>query len=108
MSIIAFFQLEHKRNVDFSGGKLTFSNIYFDYYLIISYNMAMNVSRTDTIRGLWDELNQVLFTWIDDNIGKRDATHRLFMTGCEAVVKPHESTFGRAARGSRGRPRRNR
>ena len=31
--------------------------------------MTMNASRNDTIRGLWDELNQGLFPWIDDNIG---------------------------------------
>ncbi len=50
--------------------------------------MAMNASRTDTVRGLWDELNQGLFPWIDDNIGELDAAHRLFMAVCEAVVRP--------------------
>ena len=47
----------------------------------------MKVSRTCSVRGLWDELNQGLFPWIDDNIGELDAAHRLFMAVCEAVIK---------------------
>ena len=35
--------------------------------------MVMNVSRTDTIHGLWDELNKGIFPWIDDNIGELDS-----------------------------------
>ena len=38
--------------------------------------------------GLWDELNQGIFPWIDDNIGELDAKNRLFMAVCEAVISP--------------------
>ena len=50
----------------------------------------MKTSCAGAIRGLWDELNQGLFPWIDDNIGELDARHRLFRTVCEAVVRPRE------------------
>ena len=45
--------------------------------------------------GLWDELNQGLFPWIDDNIGELDAAHRLFMAVCEAVIKPREVEYAK-------------
>ena len=46
----------------------------------------MKISCVGTIRGLWDELNQGLFPWIDDNTGELDDSHRLFIAVCEAVV----------------------
>ena len=42
----------------------------------------MKISYVGTIRGLWDELNQGLFPWIDDNIGElaeRGFTDRWFV-----------------------------
>ena len=68
----------------------------------MSYNMAMKVSRTDTVCGLWDELNQSLFPWIDDNIGELDAAHRLFIAVCEAVINLRE--FDYAMWKGNGRP----
>ena len=55
----------------------------------------MKTSCADAIRGLWDELNQGLFPWIDDNIGELDAAHRLFMAVCEAVIKPREFEYAK-------------
>ena len=55
----------------------------------------MKTSCADTIRGLWDELNQGLFPWIDDNIGELDARHRLFRTVCEAVIRPREFDYAK-------------
>ena len=50
--------------------------------------MDMNASKNNTVRGLWDELNQGIFPWVDDNIGELDGKHRLFMAVCEAVITP--------------------
>ena len=55
----------------------------------------MKTSCAGAIRGLWDELNQGLFPWIDDNIGELDAAHRLFMAVCEAVIKPREFEYAK-------------
>ena len=55
----------------------------------------MKTSCAGTIRGLWDELNQGLFPWIDDNIGELDARHRLFMAVCEAVIRPREFDYAK-------------
>ena len=55
----------------------------------------MKSSCAVTIRGLWDELNQGIFPWIDDNIGELDAKHRLFMAVCEAVIRPREFDYAR-------------
>ena len=65
----------------------------------------MKVSRTCSVRGLWDELNQGLFPWIDDNIGELDAAHRLLMAVCEAVINPRE--FDYATRNPSARRARN-
>ena len=59
----------------------------------MSYNTVMKTSCAGAIRGLWDELNQGLFPWIDDNIGELDARHRLFMAVCEAVIRPREFDY---------------
>ncbi len=55
----------------------------------------MKTSCAGAIRGLWDELNQGLFPWIDDNIGELDARHRLFRTVCEAVIRPREFEYAK-------------
>ena len=55
----------------------------------------MKVSKNCSVRGLWDELNQGLFPWIDDNIGELDAAHRLFMAVCEAVINPREFDYAK-------------
>ena len=55
----------------------------------------MKTSCAGAIRGLWDELNQGLFPWIDDNIGELDARHRLFMAVCEAVIRPREFDYAK-------------
>ena len=55
----------------------------------------MKTSCAGAIRGLWDELNQGLFPWIDDNIGELDAAHRLFMAVCEAVIRPREFEYAK-------------
>ena len=55
----------------------------------------MKTSCAGAIRGLWDELNQGLFPWIDDNIGELDAAHRLFMAVCEAVIRPREFDYAK-------------
>ena len=55
----------------------------------------MKVSKNCSVRGLWDELNQGLFPWIDDNIGELDAAHRLFMAVCEAVITPREFDYAK-------------
>ena len=55
----------------------------------------MKTSCADTIRGLWDELNQGLFPGIDDNIGELDARHRLFRTVCEAMIRPREFDYAK-------------
>ena len=57
--------------------------------------MDMNTSKNNTVRGLWDELNQGIFPWIDDNIGELDGKHRLFMAVCEAVVNPREFDYAK-------------
>ena len=72
-----------------------FSQISSDYSLVISYNTVMKTSCAGAIRGLWDELNQGLFPWIDDNIGELDARHRLFMAVCEAVIRPREFDYAK-------------
>ena len=61
----------------------------------MSYNTVMKTSCAGAIRGLWDELNQGLFPWIDDNIGELDARHRLFMAVCEAVIRPREFDYAK-------------
>mgnify|MGYP000033727779 FL=1 len=55
----------------------------------------MKTSCAGAIRGLWDELNQGLFPWIEDNIGELDARHRLFMAVCEAVIRPREFDYAK-------------
>ena len=55
----------------------------------------MKTSCAGAIRGLWDELNQGLFPWIDDNIGELDARHRLFIAVCEAVIRPSEFDYAK-------------
>ena len=44
---------------------MIFSWIFIDYSLVISYNTVIKTSCVGAIRGLWDELNQGLFPWID-------------------------------------------
>ena len=36
------------------GGKCYFSHAFPDFYSIISHNMGMNTSGTDTIHGFWE------------------------------------------------------
>ena len=74
---------------------MIFLQIFIDNSLVISYNTVMKTSCAGAIRGLWDELNQGLFPWIDDNIGELDARHRLFMAVCEAVIKPREFEYAK-------------
>ena len=74
---------------------MIFSQIFIDYSLVISYNTVMKTSCAGAIRGLWDELNQGLFPWIDDDIGELDARHRLFMAVCEAVIRPREFDYAK-------------
>ena len=64
----------------------------------------MKTSCAGAIRGLWDELNQGLFPWIDDNIGELDAAHRLFMAVCEAVIRPREFDYAKWKGNGRPRP----
>ena len=78
---------------------MIFSQIFIDNSLVISYNTVMKTSCAGTICGLWDELNQGLFPWIDDNIGELDAAHRLFMAVCES--SDSQSPFEIAARPTR-------
>ena len=55
----------------------------------------MKTTCAGAIRGHWDEHNQRLIPWIDDNIGELDAAHRLFMAVCEAVIKPREFEYAK-------------
>ncbi len=57
--------------------------------------MVMNASKNNTISGIWDELNQGIFPWVDDNIGELDDKHRLFMAVCEAVINPREFDYAK-------------
>ena len=74
---------------------MLFSHILLDLSLIMLYNMVMNASKNNTISGIWDELNQGIFPWVDDNIGELDDKHRLFMAVCEAVINPREFDYAK-------------
>ena len=51
---------------------------------------------------LWDGLAQRTFPFMEDEVGELSAKARLFVTVCEAVVKPE--TFGYAKWKGVGRP----
>ena len=53
---------------------------------------------------LWDGLAQRTFPFMEDEVGELSAKARLFVTVCEAVVKPE--TFGYAKWKGVGRPHR--